>query len=83
MMEVEKKKKTEGEKKKRRVCGYEFHLFFPPRSSTPMPKDTQDPRKSLCSEIVLMILRLADEDMLNESGNPVYLKMKRELEMFR
>ena len=48
-----------------------------------MPKDTQDPRKSLCSEIVLMILRLADEDMLNESGNPVYLKMKRELEMFR
>jgi hypothetical protein len=48
-----------------------------------MPKDTQDNRKSICNEIVLMILRLADEGMLNESGNAVYLRMKRELDEFR
>lgn len=48
-----------------------------------MPKDTQDARKYLCNEMVLTILRLADEDMLSESGNPVYLKMKRELDEIR
>jgi hypothetical protein len=48
-----------------------------------MPKDTKDNRKSICNEIVLMILRLADEGMLNESGNAVYLRMKRELDEFR
>lgn len=45
-----------------------------------MPKDTQDACKSLCNEILLTIVRLADEDMLRESGNPVYLRMRRELD---
>jgi len=45
-----------------------------------MPKDTHDPLKYLCNEIFLTILRLADEDMLHESGNVVYLGMKRELD---
>lgn len=54
-----------------------------PRLFISMPDDTQDTDKSLCNEIVLMIVRLADEDMLNESQNPVYLKMKRELEILR
>jgi hypothetical protein len=48
-----------------------------------MPKDTRDGRKDLCNEMVLMILRLADEDMLSKSGNPVYLRMKRELDEIR
>jgi hypothetical protein len=30
-----------------------------------------------------MILRMADEAMLNESGNAVYLKMKKELDEIR
>jgi hypothetical protein len=45
-----------------------------------MPKDTQDPLKHLCNEIVITILRLADEDMLRDSGNAMYLRMKRELD---
>jgi hypothetical protein len=45
-----------------------------------MPKDTQDAHKHLGNEIVLTILRLADEDMLRDSGNAIYLRMKRELD---
>ena len=50
------------------------HLFFL------MPKDTWNARKYLSNEIILMILQLADEDMLRKSGNAVYLRIKRELD---
>jgi hypothetical protein len=50
------------------------HLF------TLMLEDTRDSHKSLCNEIVLVILQLANKDMLNESGNPIYLRMKTELD---
>jgi hypothetical protein len=43
-----------------------------------MPKDTQAYKKK-----VLAIVQTADEHMLQESGNPVYLKMKTELDLFR
>ena len=57
--------------------------IFSPRIFILMPKDTRDPRNSLCHEIVLMVLRMADKEMLKESGNAVYLKMKKELDEIR
>jgi hypothetical protein len=48
-----------------------------------MPQDTQEPCTSLFNDMILMILRLADEDMLSKSGNAVYLRMKKELEDLR
>jgi hypothetical protein len=48
-----------------------------------MPKDTRDPCKYLNKEIILTILRWADEKMLSESGNAVYIKMKKELDEIR
>lgn len=51
-----------------------------PRLFIPMPKDTHDFLKCPCNEIVLRVLQLADENMLCESGNAIYLRMKRELD---
>jgi hypothetical protein len=61
------------------------NLSISPHSFISMPKDTRDrsSHKSLCNEIVLTILRLADEDMLRESDNAVYLGLKRELDDIR
>ena len=53
--------------------------FLSPYSFTSMPKDTRDP-SALCHEMILMILRMADEDLLKESGNAVYHRMKRDLD---
>ena len=38
---------------------------------------------SACHDVVLTLLRMADEQMLHESGNQVYLDMKAELERLR
>jgi len=49
-----------------------------------MSEDTQDSSdRSPYKEAVLALLRMADECMLQESGNPVYLKMKREINQLR
>ncbi len=66
--------------KKRDACAIIDSISFTHAIS--MPKDTRDSCNSL-NELVLMILRLADEEMLTKSGNPVFLKMKRELELYR
>ncbi len=42
-----------------------------------MPKDTLDNNK------ILAILRMANEDMLHASGNPVYLRLKADLECLK
>jgi hypothetical protein len=42
-----------------------------------MPKDTLDNDK------ILEILRMADEDMLRASGNPVYLALKADLDRLK
>ena len=57
--------------------------IFSPHIFILMPKDTRDPRNSLCHKIVLMVLQMADEEMLKESSNAVYLKMKKELDEIR
>jgi hypothetical protein len=75
----EKKKETRGR------CASLSHrsLDLSPRLFIAMPKDIQDIIKHLCNEVVLRILQLADEDMLRDSGNAVYLRMKRELDEVR
>lgn len=45
-----------------------------------MPDDTQDSGRSNLDEMILTILRMADERMLHDSGNPVYIRMKTELD---
>ena len=48
-----------------------------------MPKDTQDHGKSFNRAAILAVLRTADESMLRESGNPVYLRLRKELDLIR
>ena len=49
-----------------------------------MPKDTQDSTDSPpYKEAVLALLRMADERMLQDSGNPVYLKLREEINQLR
>jgi hypothetical protein len=48
-----------------------------------MPKDTQTSARSTCDEKILAVLQMADERMLSDSGNPVYLQMKAELELLQ
>ena len=48
-----------------------------------MLKDTQNHDRSICNELMLTLLRSADESMLCDSGNQVYLKMKEELDRLR
>ena len=44
-----------------------------------MPEDTQVTDSSIWKEAMLSLLCTADENMLHESGNPVYLALKGEL----
>jgi hypothetical protein len=46
-----------------------------------MSKDTQDGGMHPYKEEILTLLRMADERMLRESGNPVYLRLKTELDL--
>jgi hypothetical protein len=49
-----------------------------------MPEDTQDSSdRPPYKEAMLTLLRMADERMLQESGNPVYLKLINEINRFR
>jgi hypothetical protein len=45
----------------------------------PMPEDTQDDGRSLCTEAKVTLLRTADERMLHDSGNLVYHRLKAEV----
>ena len=49
-----------------------------------MPDDTQDTSDSpRYKKAMLTLLRMADERMLQESGNPVYLKLINEINRLR
>lgn len=49
-----------------------------------MPEDTQDSiDRPSYKEVMLALLRMADERMLEESGNPVYLKLIKEINQLR
>jgi hypothetical protein len=51
-----------------------------------MSEDTQDNGTPPYKRAMLALLRMADERMLRESGNPVYLRLKddsNELELIR
>ena len=51
-----------------------------------MSKDTQDNGTPFYKKAMLAPLQMADEHMLRESGNPVYLRLKddsNELELIR
>jgi hypothetical protein len=48
-----------------------------------MSQDTQDGGMHPNREEILAILRTADERMLHESGNLVYLRLKTELNLIR
>ena len=49
-----------------------------------MPEDTQDSSvRPPYKEAMLALLRMADERMLKESGNPVYLKLIKEINQLR
>lgn len=75
------------EKKKCQICVCVIHpfptLIHQTCNDTQMCNDTQDPFRSLCNEMILTILRLADEEMLRKSGNEVYLRLKKELDVLR
>lgn len=45
-----------------------------------MPKNFQDDSDSIFKEAILTVVRMADDRMLQESGNPIYLRMKAELD---
>ena len=44
-----------------------------------MSENTEDNSDSIRKEAILTIVRTADESRLLESGNPVYLRLKEEL----
>ena len=51
-----------------------------------MSEDTQDNGMHPNRKAILALLRMADEDMLHESSNPVYLRLKEDskgLELIR
>ena len=49
-----------------------------------MPEDTQDSSDNPpYKEAALALLRMADDRMLQESGNPAYLKMREEINQLR
>lgn len=48
-----------------------------------MSQDTQDGGVHPNREEILALLQMADERMLHESGNPVYLRLKKELDLIR
>lgn len=56
---------------------------FATQSLISMSENTQDSDMSSYKEAILALLRVADERMLHDSSNPVYLKMKSELEHLR
>ena len=59
-------------------------LSFAIHTFISMPKDTQDSTDSPpYKEAVLALLRMADERMLQDSGNPVYLKLREEINQLR
>ena len=63
-------------------------LFFSspppcPRSFISMPEDTQEIDSSPYKAAILALLRMADERMLQDSANPVYLRLKEELDQLR
>ena len=86
-MEEGKRKEWEKRRDKKKytslIIMLSISLFFSPYSFISMPQDTQEPCTSLFNDMILMILQLADENMLSKSGNAVYLRMKKELEDLR
>ena len=48
-----------------------------------MPEDTQESDSSPYKAAILTLLRMADERMLQDSANPVYLRLKEELDQLR
>jgi hypothetical protein len=45
-----------------------------------MPKDTHHSGRLIRNAAILSLLQTADEDMLCESDNPVYLKLREEVD---
>jgi len=43
-----------------------------------MSEDTQDNGMHPNQKAILALLQMADKDMLHESGNPVYLRLKED-----
>jgi len=48
-----------------------------------MAENTLDLGTSTCNDLVLALLRVANEQALQESGNQVYLKLKAEIQQLR
>jgi hypothetical protein len=71
--------KQENENEKHVNNALPFHCAT--HSLIPMSEDTHG--RTTCNELVLMLLHGADEKMLLESGNPVFLKLKAELDLLR
>ena len=63
-----------------------LQVLFATHSLRTMSKDTQDNGMPFYYKAILAILRMADDRMLHESGNPVYLRLKddsKELDLIR